>query len=178
MSDDTTATEHGGLDAAEALLAIEQIKQLRARYFQMLDEKDWPGYAALFTEGAVLDFRGEIPHQVRDPQARAELPGDAFLFNGGPAAAATFEKHLADCVTVHHGHDPQVTLTGPDTATGLWAMWDCLDYGHELFQGYGHYRERYRRVDGRWLIEELELTRLRTVWQPIEHRWSRPQRDA
>ena len=161
MSNDTTAAVDGGLDAAEALLAIEQIKQLRARYCQTLDEKDWPGYAALFTEGAVLDFRGEIQHQVRDPQARAALPDDAFLFHGGPAAAATFEEHLADCVTVHHCHDPQVTLTGPDTATGLWAMWDCLDYGHELFQGYGHYREEYVREDGEWRIARIRLERLR-----------------
>jgi hypothetical protein len=50
-------------------------------------------------------------------------------------------------------------------------MWDCLDYGHELFQGYGHCRERYRKVDGRWLFEHLQLTRIRTVWQAVEHRW-------
>ena len=174
MSDDATAAIDGGLDPAEAVLAIEQIKQVRARYFQTLDEKDWPAWAALFTDRAVLDFRGEIQHQVRDPEQRAGLGDDAFLFNGGPAAAEAFESHLANCVTVHHGHDPQVKLTGADTATGLWAMWDCLDYGHELFQGYGHYRERYRRVDGRWLIDQLELTRVRTVWEPIEHRWSRP----
>lgn len=160
-----------GIDMPDALLAIEEIRHLRARYFQTLDEKDWRAWEALFTEGAIMDFSGEIPHQIRDPREREALPDDAFRFEGGPAAAAAFETHLANCVTVHHGHNPQVTLTGPDTATGLWAMWDCLDYGDELFQGYGHYRERYRRVDGRWLIEHLVLTRVRTVWQPVEHRW-------
>lgn len=169
MSSDAAVQSDVGV--AETLLAIEQIKQLRARYFQTLDEKDWPAWSSLFTDKAVLDFRGEIAHQVRDPAERAALPDDAFLFDSGHAAAAAFETHLADCVTVHHGHDPQITMTGAETATGLWAMWDCLDYGHELFQGFGHYRERYRRVDGRWLIEHLELTRIRTVWQPVEHRW-------
>jgi hypothetical protein len=171
MRDDRTGGAFGGLDPLRALLAIEEIRQLRSRYFEVLDARDWPGYAALFTEAAVLDFREEIQHQLRDPAARAALPEGAFVFTGGQAAADTFAGHLAGCVTVHHGHDHQVTLTGADTATGVCAMWDCLDYGHELFQGYGHYRERYRRVDGRWLIEHLRLTRSRTVWQPVEHRW-------
>lgn len=174
MSTDGRAAMFGGLDPVEALLAIEEIKSLRARYFYALDAKDWPGYVAVFTDDAVLDFRGEIPLQVRDAAARAALPADAFLFQGAQAAADAFAVHLADCVTTHHGHDPLITLTGPAAATGVWAMWDCLDYGHELFQGYGHYRESYRKADGRWLIERLELTRIRTVWQPVEQRWSRP----
>ena len=69
-------------------------RPVRARYFQTLDEKDWPAWAALFTDRAVLDFRGEIQHQVRDPEQRAGLGDDAFLFNGGPAAAEAFESHL------------------------------------------------------------------------------------
>ncbi|WP_326643029.1 nuclear transport factor 2 family protein [Nonomuraea fuscirosea] len=28
-------------------------------------------------------------------------------------------------------------------------------------RGYGHYHERYRRVDGRWRIQTMTLTRLR-----------------
>jgi hypothetical protein len=171
MNGDKTVPPTGGLDPMKALLAIEEIKQLRARYFHTLDEKDWATWEGLFTDPAVLDFRGEIPHQIRDPQARAALPEDAFLFAGGPAAAAAFAGHLADCVTVHHGHDPEVALTGPDTADGVWSMWDCLDYGDEMFQGYGRYYESYRNVDGRWLIERLTLTRVRTVWHPAEPPW-------
>lgn len=176
MSDNKKGSPFGGLDPVQALLAIEEIKQLRSRYFEVLDVKDWPGYASLFTKDAVLDFHEEIQHQVRDPAARAALPEGAFVFRGGQAAAETFSGTLANCVTVHNGHDHQVTLTGPDTATGLCAMWDCLDYGDELFQGYGHYRERYRKVDGRWLFEYLQLTRVRTVWQPVEHRWQQTEK--
>jgi hypothetical protein len=51
MSDDTTAIAKHGLDAAQTLLAIEEIKQVRARYFETLDAKDWEAWAALFTEG-------------------------------------------------------------------------------------------------------------------------------
>ena len=175
MRDDNTGGPFGGLDPLQALLAIEEIRQLRSRYFEAVDAKDWPGYVSVFTDDAVLDFSEEIQHQLRDPVARAALPEGAFVFAGAQAAADKFSRHLADCVTVHQGHDHQVTLTGPDTATGLCAMWDCVDFGHELFQGYGHYRERYRLVDGRWLIEHLQLTRIRTVWQPVGHRWQQTE---
>lgn len=178
MNDVCRADPFGGLDPVQALLAIEEIRRLRARYFEVLDAKDWPGYVSLFTDDAILDFHEEVEHQVRDPQERAALPADAFVFHGAQAAADQFSVTLAQVVTVHHGHDLQVTLTGPDTATGICAMWDCLDYGHETFQGYGHYREEYRRAGGRWLIAQLRLTRIRTAWHPVDRPWQRTARSA
>ena len=47
------------MDAAEQLLAIEDIKQLKARYFRCMDTKDWDGFAAVFAPNAVLDVTGE-----------------------------------------------------------------------------------------------------------------------
>jgi hypothetical protein len=44
-------------------------------------------------------------------------------------------------------------------------MYDCLDYGEEVFHGYGYYEETYRRDQGRWRIANLKLTRLRTEWR-------------
>ena len=32
---------------------IEAIKQLKARYFRTLDQKDWAGYRAVFTDDVV-----------------------------------------------------------------------------------------------------------------------------
>ncbi len=42
------------------LLAIEEIKALKARYFRCMDTKDWDGFAALFTIDASLDVSGEM----------------------------------------------------------------------------------------------------------------------
>jgi hypothetical protein len=162
----------GNLDLAKALLAIEEIKQLRSRYFHAVDTKNWSEWAGLFTDDVILDFRSEMLHQVRDPLQRAALPVDSFYFTHPRAAADAIKSHLATCVTVHRGYDPQVTLTGSDTATGIWAMWDCLDYGDEQFQGYGHYYEEYRCTSGRWLISRLKLTRQRTRWEAIERPWT------
>ena len=68
--------------------------------------------------------------------------------------------------TVHHGHMPEIEVTGEATATGVWAMEDLLRWSgrdgtvHHL-HGFGHYHERYVRVGGKWLIAEIRLSRLR-----------------
>ncbi len=43
---------------------------------------------------------------------------------------------------------PEITLTGPDSATGIWAMYDRVEMPGNRFEGYGHYHDEYRRVDG------------------------------
>lgn len=45
-------------DPSSTLLAVEQIKLLKSRYFQAVDE-DYASIAALFTAGAVVDLSGE-----------------------------------------------------------------------------------------------------------------------
>jgi len=70
----------------EKLLALEEIKQLKARYFRCMDKKDWKGYLAVFTPDATLDssesssptdYRGEPLRKLYAPhvyeQARPHL---------------------------------------------------------------------------------------------------------
>lgn len=72
---------------------------------------------------------------------------------------------LTPMVTVHHGHMPEIELTGERTATGIWAMFDWVhnpDEAGPAMQGYGHYHEEYEKGDdGQWRIKALRLTRLR-----------------
>jgi hypothetical protein len=58
---------------------------------------------------------------------------------------------------------PEIDITSPTTATGIWAMEDILQIpgGENRVQGWGHYHETYERIDGRWRIKTLRLTRLR-----------------
>ena len=58
---------------------------------------------------------------------------------------------------------PEIEITSPTTATGIWAMLDILQEpgGENLVHGWGHYHETYERIDGRWYIKTLRLTRLR-----------------
>jgi hypothetical protein len=61
---------------------------------------------------------------------------------------------------VHHCHTPELTLTSPTTATGIWAMEDLLFFGDGTqLHGAGHYHETYAKRNGRWQITSLHLTR-------------------
>jgi len=138
------------MDVSE-LSAIEEIKQLKARYFRAVDEKDWETLRGLFTD-----------------DARAWYPGPARWFTGPDEIVAWASGFLgAGTITVHHGFMPEITISAPDRAEAIWAMRDDLDIpGHEgagrrRIVGAGHYREEYRRVRGKWRIHRLVLTRLR-----------------
>ena len=43
----------------EDLVEIERIKQLKARYFQLMDQKRWDEWADVFTEDVVIDTTEE-----------------------------------------------------------------------------------------------------------------------
>lgn len=138
------------MDTVE-LAAIEEIKQLKARYFRCMDTKDWVGFAAVFAPDAEMDMRGEA--------------GPDALVRGNEAIAAFVRRSVDAVTTVHHGHMPEIRLTGADTAEGIWAMEDVLRWpdGAALvsLHGYGHYHDRYVRTGEGWRIAATRLTRLR-----------------
>ena len=51
------------MDALQRLVDIEEIKQLKARYWRCIDTKSFDELATVFAEDAVFDFR----QAVRDP---------------------------------------------------------------------------------------------------------------
>lgn len=134
------------MDATVAeLVDIEAIKRLKARYFRQMDLKLWDRWRQVFTEDVVIE-------------------ADGFTFEGRDSFVTTLSTMLADVRTTHHGFMPEITITGPDTATGIWAMRDHLVFpgdGPPIgFVGYGHYHESYLRDGGSWQIRRLTLTRL------------------
>lgn len=140
----------------EKLAAIMDIHALKARYFRMMDMKDWAGLEATFAPDLVADFR-ESTGQRDESQ----------LTQGAAAYVAKLAPILEHIQTVHHGHMPEITIEGPDCATGIWAMEDKLwvQEGSSLpfswMHGYGHYHERYVRTGGEWRIREIRLSRIR-----------------
>ena len=72
--------------------------------------------------------------------------------------------------TVHHAHTPEIELTSPITAKGIWAMEDLLWWQNgdvlEHLRGFGHYHETYRKIEDRWFIQSRVLTRLRVEQTP------------
>ncbi|GAA1538678.1 nuclear transport factor 2 family protein [Nocardioides humi] len=136
------------MDDLERLLAIEEIKKLKARYFRYLDQHRWEEYRALFTEDLVLD----IPETPGPRRTR-----DQFV-DGARA-------HLDAGLSIHHGHTPEIEILDDETAEGIWAMEDLVvpdpATGRAAFTGAGYYLEKYRKVDGSWRICHLSLQRLR-----------------
>lgn len=156
----------------EQILALEEIKKLKARYFRTLDTKDWAGYLAVFTQDAIIDsteaytprdlngapivFDGEVPPP----------PNPDWHSRGNPAAfAKDLAKTLEGVQTTHHGHMPEIEFTSDTTAEGIWSMEDMLRWpkGAPIreMHGYGHYRETYVKLPQGWRIKSLKLTRLR-----------------
>jgi hypothetical protein len=144
------------MDALERLIAAEEIKQLKARYFRCMDTKDWDGFAEVFAPDAVMDMSGEM----RDPNAKG-----TGITTGGPKIAAFVRRVVDPVVTVHHGHMPEIEVTSPTTARGVWAMEDKLRWPEggaiKTMHGYGHYHETYERTDAGWRIKTITLARLR-----------------
>lgn len=142
------------LGALEQLLAIEEIKRLRARYFRYVDTKQWEAWGALFTEDCVF----------------ADLAGD-FRCAGRAALVEQVIAALDGVTTIHHGHTPEIELVDATHATGVWAMSDTLifppgrgfmDLGSATarVQGYGHYVESYINVGGAWRFSDVTVSRL------------------
>jgi hypothetical protein len=136
----------------EKLLAIEEIRRLKARRVRAMDEKDWAAYAAVHAPGAVSStFQSEV--------------GDADPVVGGEAIARRLARQLEGRTTAHQIHEPEIEITSDTTATGIWPMEDMLwwregDVEHWI-HGYGHYHETYEKVEGRWLIKTRRLSRIR-----------------
>jgi len=126
------------------LVEIEAIKQLKARYFRLMDTRQWDAWQDVFTEDASLKWG----------------PADDHVMHGRAAIRAGVSAALEGATTVHHGHMPEIELLAPDRARGIWAMFDRVDHPKYLLVGFGHYHEQYVKRDGAWRIARLELTRL------------------
>ncbi len=144
------------IDGLDTLVAIEEIKQLKARYFRYIDMKEWELLPSVFTADCTFGFEGVVPGEVSRYASVDDFVDGLQVILGG-------------VTSVHHGHTPEITLSGPRTATGIWAMTDLLErpVGHPLssFTGYGHYHEHYRKEEA-WRIASVYLSRLLKVDHP------------
>ena len=131
------------------LAEIEEIKQLKARYFRLMDTKQWAAWGEQLTDDCVLEYADRPPIRVEGREAVVDFVRGA----------------LDEAVSVHQGLMPEIELTGPTTARGFWAMADVVEWtgdrrGNSL-QGFGHYEDEYAKEDGRWRVRRMRITRLR-----------------
>jgi len=142
------------MELIERLEAIEAIKQLKARYFRTLDTKDWVGFRGVLTDDVEIDT-------TEDAGGEPSVGADVFI--------PRLLEAIGEATTVHHGHMPEIELTSPTTAQGIWAMEDMIRWpsGAPIgaMHGWGHYFETYRKQPEGWRIATLKLTRLRVDFE-------------
>lgn len=138
------------MQSIEELIEIEAIRLLKARYFRLLDTKDWGGWVDLFAP---------------DAQMNLEEVGDAVIISGAVAIVDFVQAAIDPMITCHHGHMSEIEIISPTAATGIWAMEDILQGPpgglFTSLHGWGHYHETYTKFDDGWRFQTLRLTRLR-----------------
>jgi uncharacterized protein (TIGR02246 family) len=141
------------------LIAIEEIKQLKGRYFRAADTKDVDGFADVFTEDADLKYDLDVS-ESGEPQ-RLTMQGREGM------RQYCIQGWSGDLIwTAHFGTTPEITILSRTEARGVWAMQDIVEMRDCHFHGFGHYRETYRKSDGKWRIATLHLTRTRVIVTP------------
>lgn len=142
----------------EQLNDIEEIKILKHRYIRYGDIRDWEKWAELFVDDYVCVVEG-VPRMSRDDPTTLTQRGIKEI-------ARHWETELAVIPAIHRVYMPEITLTGPTTATGIWGLNDVVYMPTNRFEGWGHYHEQYVKVDGVWRYQHVKITRLR-----VEETW-------
>ena len=130
------------MDDLKRLVIIEEIRNLRSRYWRYLDTQQWDRFASLFTDDCVFDASFD---NFNPPP-------------GGRAIADTVADVFQGVTSVHQGMHHEIEVIDETHARGIWTLADYLMYpagashGHETsststVRGYGHYVDDYELVD-------------------------------
>lgn len=145
----------------EELKAIEEIRQVKARYFRGVDTADSELVRGILAEDCVLDYMG----CCTDPATGRDFFPEMNIVMRGSAGWSSTGLRSMGIVSVHHSHNGEISVTSGSTATAIWSMTDRLfmppgkDYA--VMTGYGYYHESYEKTGGAWKIKTLRIERLR-----------------
>lgn len=146
---------------SERLAAIAAIQDLKAKYWRGVDTFDAVLVRSILAGDCVLDYVG----CCTDPASGTDHFPQMNLVMRGRDSWQLGEDGRPGHVTVHHGHQSEITVTSPVAATGIWAFTDRFFMGpgapFSRLTGYGHYHDTYVCQDGRWLLATTRITRLR-----------------
>lgn len=154
MADDSPTPDHRATIGIEDLLVFEAIKRVKYAYVRCLDQKRWDEMVRLFT-----------------PDATASYSGGKYHYEGAEEIVGFMRRNMDRPAfhTSHRMHHPEITLIGPDEAVATWAMEDhnVDDEWDFYLTGAGFYEDRYRKVDGLWLIAHTGYKRTFETIMPL-----------
>lgn len=129
----------------QALVEIEAIKQLKARYMRGVDTRDWELLATTFA-----------------PNARSIYNDGKYSFDGRDTIMEFLSTALSkSAATMHHAHTPEIEITSATTARALWYLEDFIineenesdpSRNNTVLHGSGIYSDEYLKIDGEWKI--------------------------
>ncbi len=153
------------IDPVARLIAIEEIKQLKARYFRLMDSKDFKALRAIFADDATFDARTSLSLDGQGESGRS-AESNNWVYHGGDVIAAFIEGAVGTSRTVHHGHCHEIEILSETEARGVIAMEDQIWDGTGTtltLHGMGHYHETYTKADGTWRIHNSRISRLHVI---------------
>ena len=141
-----------------AMNELEAIRQLKARYFRLMDTQQWDQFPSCFTADIKARYEG-VPRAADDLPLDIEIEGRDELVDG-------IRTLMTGAQSIHQGFMPEIKLLGAAEAEAIWSMFDYVMLPTCHFKGWGHYHERYVKEGGDWRIKSIHLTRLHTeeVW--------------
>ncbi len=145
------------LSGIEKLMALDEIKRLKALRDRAADTKDWALYESL-----------HAPDHVSEN-------GDYGRWTSAAEMIANVKLSMEHLVTLHHSHTPEITFETPTRARCIWAMegmsfWQQSDgvkcNQDHWFQAFGHYFESCEKREGRWVYTSRSLKYYHTRRSP------------
>ena len=133
---------------------LEDISQLKARYFRLMDTQQWDSWHDCFIDNVSATYEGA-------PRISKEEPEDIHI-TGREELVEGVKKLMTGACSMHQGFMPEIEILSDEKATGIWAMFDYVRLPTCNFKGWGHYHEVYVRSSEGWKIEKIHLTRLHT----------------
>jgi SnoaL-like domain len=149
------------MNEIERLIAIEEIRQAKARYFRGVDTADGDLVRGVLAEDCVLDYRG----CCTDPATGRDFLPAMNVVMRGSASWTSDGLSKAGIVSVHHSHNGEIAIAGDTTASAVWSMTDRLymppGAPYAVMTGFGYYHETYEKIAGAWKIKTLRISRIR-----------------
>jgi SnoaL-like domain len=139
----------------QQLSDLEEIRQLKARYFRCIDTGNHTELATCFTPDVTIDLRGGgYRLQVSGREDMVEFIASSFN---------------SDIVAMHHGHTPEIAFVDADTAKGTWYLEDRFinpERGEDTI-GSSLYHDTYVRTAEGWKVRHSEYDRVFELVTPI-----------
>ncbi|MDC0906646.1 nuclear transport factor 2 family protein [Gammaproteobacteria bacterium] len=140
------------MDKLQKLIDIEEIKNLKHRYFRAIDMADFSLLDDVFAPDITIDYRGGT--------YRWQSEGKDTIKE---SLRHAFHNQTAAMHTAHH---PEIEVRSESEAVGKWYLQDIF-YNFDLgsvTQGTALYEDKYTKIDNQWLIQHSEYDR---IWEHV-----------